>query len=319
MTQLSFLQFVVFTQLFGYSFTLQLVFDHQQSCGFAHDQLLVGVDDVRQRFQLVSEIAEELVVLVTGHHVEDFLCRDTEVFRGFFEVTEQATTCIPRFQHLHQLLLGLGTVEQLGWGAEQHHVGRGAATNFFMTVTVGGGLDQLGLYLALVVQLKEGGEHLGVAHQVGADLVDLQVDRASVGHQQLVTHLLHGRTGTRVKAEKQVAQTLELLGDPYQFFIWIAVLTHSTFMGDLGQVTFRHQRKGLLQESFTELVHHLVFDDRRGEALTCARRRQVDGVQVDWDVTPVWGGNDAAHLRSGHGPVVTHQYPEEQGFRVLRP
>ena len=193
---------MVFTQLFSYPFTLQLVFDHQQSCGLAHDQLLVGVDDVRQRFQLVSEIAEELVILVTGHHVEDFLCCDAEVFRGFLEIAEQASTCIPCFQHLHQLLLGLGTVKQLGWGAEQHHVGRGAATNFFVTVTIGGGLDQLGLHLALVVQLKEGGEHLGVAHQIGANLVDLQVNRASIGHQQLVTHLLHGRTGAGVKAEE---------------------------------------------------------------------------------------------------------------------
>ena len=314
---LSLTYFFVLRQQLSLLLAFQLVLDQFQCGVLTHHQTLVSIDDVSQSFQLVRKVHQKLTVLLTGLHVEDLLRRHGQVLGRTLEIAEQAATCIAGIQHGVQLLLSCSTVEQLGRSTEQHHVGRGLPTDFLEARVVRGAFDQLGFHLAFVIQLKECGQYLGVAYEVQTDLIDLQVHRACISHQQLVTHLLHGRGGARVEAEEQGTQTLELLLYPDQFFIRIRVLTDSSLVGQLGQVLFGHQREGFFEETLPEKVNHLILDDGSRVTFACTGRRQVQGIDVDRDIPSIQCCDRATHLGSHYTEVVTHEHSEKEWFGVL--
>ena len=258
---LGFLDLLVLRVELGFTLTLQAVLDQQQTGFLAHHQSLVDVDDVGQRFQLVRQLFHVgVAVLVRQLDVHLFRCHVGRLV-GRTAVAEEAAACIAGLQHRVQLFFGLAAVEQFGWSAEEHHVGRSATHDLLVANAVSRVLDQLLLDQTYVVQLQKRVQDLYVADQVGADLVDLQVHGACIGHQQLVTHLLDRWCCTRVKTEHQRAKAIELLLHTHQLLIGISAFAVGSFECQLWQVVLSQDRKGLLQKPRTELVDHRVLDD----------------------------------------------------------
>ena len=166
MGDLGFLDLFVLRVKLSFTLALQAVFDQQQASVLADNQTLVDVDDVGQGFQLVRQFIQILVaVLVCQLHVHLFRCHVGGLVRCT-AVAKEAATCIASLEHGVQLFFGLAAVEQFGWCAKQHHVGRSAANNFFVTNAIGRVLDQLLLDQAYVIEFQKGIQDLDVANQV---------------------------------------------------------------------------------------------------------------------------------------------------------
>ena len=121
------------------------------------------------------------------------LCRSLGVVSLVTGLTEtkQATTSIPSFQEGVELVFSLATIQQLNGSPEQQHIGGRLTVQLLTTNRVSGVLGQLLLDDPLVIQLKEQVQYLDVTDKVRTDFVNLKVDGSTVGHQQLVTQLLH--------------------------------------------------------------------------------------------------------------------------------
>ena len=116
--------------------------------------------------------------------------------------TKQATTSIPSLQEGVELVFSLTTIQQLNGSTEQQHIGGRLTVQLFTTNRVSGVLGQLLLDDPLVIQLKEQVQYLNVTDEVGTDFVNLKVDGSTVGHQQLMTQLLHRWRCTGVEGER---------------------------------------------------------------------------------------------------------------------
>ena len=104
---------------------------------------------------------------------------------------KQTAASIPSLQEGVELVFSLTTIQQLNGSTEQQHVGGCLTVQLFTTNRVSGVLGQLLLDDPLVIQLKEQVQYLNVTDEVGTNFVNLKVDGSTVGHQQLMTQLLH--------------------------------------------------------------------------------------------------------------------------------
>ena len=77
----------------------------------------------------------------------------------------------------------------------------------------------------------------------------------------MVTHLLYSWCRSFCEAEQHGASTIEFLLYPDQFFIRISAFAIGSGQAQLGKIDFGQQGEGFLQESLTELVEDLFFQN----------------------------------------------------------
>ena len=226
--------------------------------------------------------------------------------------TKEATAGVSGFQERVEFVLGDPTIEQLGRRTEQQHVGGSLAVNFLAAHTVRGVLGQLLLGHALVIQFQEQVQHFNLLDQIGANLVNLQVDGAAVGQEQFMAQLLHSRGCAAVECERISSSLVELGVHLVELSLWIiGSVLHCTVVGDVPQVLFSNCRHRVLHEATFETGQELVLHDAHGVALTKARSGQGKCVDVHRDFATIFGHDrgthDGGHLAEEVGDFSTEE------------
>ena len=162
--------------------THQLVFIQENTGVFGDDQFLVGIDDVSQVFQTVSQFTDGDVVGGTGSVIVHLLSSTDFLLGAATYITKETATGIAGIQHGHQLFFSLGTIEQATGHTKHQQVGRCFANDFFTAFVVTADLGDFLLGQTLVKQFQERGKSFLIGRQVVGNLVHDEVHGTGIGH-----------------------------------------------------------------------------------------------------------------------------------------